>query len=102
MKRLPLVRYTTNPQDSEENETLSRAVFTELRERKPPGIAYALFRNGDAWTHLFVNLRADDSAEVTELDSFLAYQEALLDRCAVPPEPLRLQVELVDSYGLEV
>lgn len=100
MQRLTLVRYTTKPEATAENERLSRAVFDEVDAEKPAGISYALFRSGDEFIHLFINF-ADDSADrVTEMPSFQAYQMGLADRCATPPQITRSAVELIDSYGI--
>ncbi|MFA6264864.1 MAG: hypothetical protein WC670_03995 [Pseudolabrys sp.] len=103
MPRITMVRYTTKPDRTAENEALSRAVFTELHEKKPSGIAYGLFKEPDGATfvHLFVNLTEDSSAAVTDLPSFKAFEKAIRDRCEEPPQPSRLSVDLVDSYGLK-
>ena len=66
MQRVTLVRYTTNRTARTKNETLSRAVFREL-SLTASGVIAALFRDGDDFVHLFVNLKGDDSAAVTEL-----------------------------------
>jgi hypothetical protein len=100
MQRVTLVRYTAKPDRAAENEALARAVFDELRKAAPPHVAYALFRNGAEFVHLFVNLRADDSSPVTELPSFKAYAKDVLARCEAPPEPMRLSLQLLEEYGL--
>ncbi len=73
MQRVTLVRYTAKPGRDDENEALSRAVFRELRTTSPDHLAYALFRDGLDFVHLFVNARTDDSSALTELPSFKAY-----------------------------
>jgi len=100
MQRVTLVRYVAKPDRATENEALARAVFDELRRTAPPHIAYALFKNGPEFVHLFVNLRADDSSPVTELPSFKVYAKDVLERCEAPPEPMRLSLQLLESYGL--
>lgn len=100
MQRVTLVRYTARPDRADENEALSRAVFAELRAAAPKDVAYALFRDGAEFVHLFVNAAADDSAAVTELPSFKAYAKGVADRCEAPPEPLRFSLSLLESYGL--
>jgi hypothetical protein len=100
MQRLTMVRYTTHPRDTEENERLARAVFDEVRAEAPEGVAYAVYREGDDWVHLFANLRDDNSDALTELPSFKAYLADLQARCATPPQPQRLSVRLLESYGL--
>ncbi len=99
MPRVTLVRYETKPERAEENEALSRAVFAELDTTQPPNVAYALFRNGDAFLHLFVNFADDSSDAVTELPAFKRFQKDATERWSVPAEPVRLRVDLVRSYG---
>lgn len=99
MQRVTLVRYTTKPDRAAENEALSRAVFAQLREAPPDGVAYALFRDGDEFIHVFLNLKEDESAPVTELPTFKAFERGVVERCDVPPKATRLAVQLVDSYG---
>ncbi len=99
MQRVTLVRYTTKPDRAAENEALSRAVFAQLRSTPPEGVAYALFRDGDEFIHVFLNLKNDDSAPVTELPAFKAFQKGVVERCDVPPQATRFAVQLVDCYG---
>lgn len=99
MQRVTLVRYTTQPERADENETLSRAVFRELRSTAPNGVLYALFRDGNDFVHLFVNLNGEDSDAVTELPSFKAFAKDSGARHQAAPEVLRLGARLVDSYG---
>jgi len=100
MQRVTLVRYTAKPDRAAENERLARAVFAELKQAAPPHIAYALFRNGTEFVHLFVNTRDDDASELIGLASFKAYAKDVAERCEAPPEPLRLTGRLLESYGL--
>lgn len=99
MQRLTMVRYTTRSEASEENERLSRNVFDELRASAPGKVAYALFRSGDEFTHLFVNLADDDADTLTGTPAFQRFQADIRERCMVPPQVTRLSVQLVDSYG---
>lgn len=100
MQRVTLVRYTAKPDRAAENEALSRAVFAELKAAAPDHVAYALFRDGAEFVHLFVNTEADDSSAVTELPSFKIYAKDVVERCEAPPEPMRLSLRLLQSYGL--
>jgi hypothetical protein len=100
MQRLTVVRYTIKPEQIAENETLSRAVFDELRATAPEHAAYALYRNGPEFIHVFMNLAADDAAVITELPSFKAYQKDFEARCEAPANVLRLGLDMLDSYGL--
>ena len=100
MQRVTLVRYTAKPDRAAENETLARAVFAELRATAPDHVTYALFRDGVDFVHLFVNAQADNSSAVTELPSFKAYAKDVVERCEAPPQPMRLSLHLLESYGL--
>ena len=100
MQRVTLVRYKTKPEGADENEALSRAVFAELRRTAPPHVAYALFRNGCDFVHVFINAEADDSSPVTELASFKVFTKDAESRWEAPPEQIRLGMRLVESYGL--
>jgi hypothetical protein len=94
-----MVRYIAKPEHAAENEGLSRAVFAQLRSSVPEGVAYALFRDGNEFIHVFLNLRADESAPVTELPAFKAFEKGIGERCEEPPKATRLAVQLVDCYG---
>src|SRR5260221_9103618 len=100
MQRVTLVRYTAKPDRAAENERLARAVFAELEATAPIHIAYALFRDGVDFVHLFINTAADDSGPLTDLSSFKAYAKDVGQRCEAPPEVTRLGVRLLESYGL--
>jgi hypothetical protein len=101
MQRLTFVRYAAKPDRADENEALSRAVFTELRARQPAGIAYALCRAGDEFTHVFINFEGDASEPLTELASFKAFGARGPDRQVAPPEVVRMSVNVLESYGFE-
>jgi hypothetical protein len=99
MQRVTMVRYTAKPECADENERLSRAVFAELRELRPPGIAYTLCRAGDEFVHVFINFNADESESVTELASFKAFSAGGPDRWVAPPDIVRLGVNVVEAYS---
>ena len=99
MPRVTLVRYTAKSDRANENEALSRAVFAELHRTTPVNVAYGLFRKGDDFVHLFVNLDNDDSSAVTELPTFKAFSKDADSRYVAPPQVERLSLELVASYG---
>jgi quinol monooxygenase YgiN len=100
MQRVTLVRYTTRPGQGDENEVLSRAVFEALRAARPAHISYSLFRAGDDFSHLFINSANDDAEPLTELPSFKAYVADIASRCVAPPAVIRIDAELLESYGL--
>jgi hypothetical protein len=99
MQRVTLVRYAAKPDHADENEALSRAVFAELKAANPPEAAYALFRDGNEFVHLFVNFEADDSSPITDLSSFKAFMREIDARCEAPPLTTRLALHCVESYG---
>jgi hypothetical protein len=101
MQRVTFVRYTAKPECADENERLSRAVFAELREKRPPGIAYTLCRTGDEFVHVFINYNADESESVTELASFKAFSAAGPDRWLAPADVVRLGVHVIEAYSAE-
>ena len=100
MQRVTFVRYTTKPNRAAENEALARAVFAELKAAAPGNVAYALFRDGATFVHLFVNVETDDSIALTELSSFKAFSKNVEERCEAPPEVIRLSLHLLEAYGL--
>jgi hypothetical protein len=100
MQRVTLVRYAAKPDRADENQTLSLEVFNELKTVRPDNIAYALFRDGVDFVHLFVNLRGDDAGVLTDLPTFQAFAKDVNDRSEAPPEATRLSLKLLASYGL--
>ena len=100
MQRVVFVRYTVKPDQIAINEKLSRAVFKELRAAAPEHLSYALFRNGADFVHSFVNLRGNDSEALIGLPSFKAFSQDVNARAAGPIEQIRLEVNLLESYGL--
>lgn len=100
MQRVTVVRYTAKAERADENEALSRAVFDELRLKKPGNLAYGLFRSGDEFLHLFINTAEADSKILTGLPSFEAFGKQVSTRVVKEPIPERYDFELVDSYGL--
>jgi hypothetical protein len=100
MQRVTLVRYTAKPDRADENEALSLAVFSELKITQPQHVAYALFRDGAEFVHLLVNTRDDDASAVTELPTFKAFAKDVSQRSEAPPEPMRVTMNLLASYGL--
>jgi hypothetical protein len=101
MSRVTLVRYATKPERADENEALSRAVFEELKTVRPEGVAYALFRDGVNFVHLFVNFEGDEAAALTELPSFKAFSQGSSERFEAPADQLRITTKLVTAYGFE-
>ena len=101
MQRVTIVRYTAKADRADENETLSRAVFAELREKRPPGLSYALCRAGDEFMHIFINFNGDESESLTGLASFKAFSAEGPSRWAAPPDVVRKGVNVLEAYGFE-
>ncbi len=101
MQRVTMVRYTAKPERADENEALSRAVFAELREKRPPGIAYTLCRTGDEFVHVFINFDADESESLTDLPSFRAFSASGQERWTAPPDVVRSSVNVIEAYSAE-
>jgi hypothetical protein len=100
MQRLVFVRYTVKPDQIAENEALTRAVFKELRSTAPKDLMYSVFKKDADFVHVLVNSRADNSEGLTALPSFKAYASGVEERCTGPIEPIRLGLDLIESYGL--
>ena len=87
MKRT-IVRYRVKPDRVAENEALVRAVYAELHDTRPDGIAYATYKLADGVT--FVHIARSDlpdgsSAPLTELAAFQEFTRDVRDRCDEPP-----------------
>ena len=100
MPRVTLVRYTAKPDRADENEALARAVFEELKTVRPADIAYALFRDGPDFLHVFVNTVDDSADALTELPAFKAFGNGQMERLEAEPAVTRSIMDLVASYGL--
>ena len=100
MQRLVFVRYTVKPSQIAENQALTRAVFKELHGAAPKDLMYAVFKKDAEFAHVLINSRADSSEGLTSLPAFKAYASGVEDRAAGPIEPIRLNFELIESYGL--
>ena len=81
-----LVRYRAKPEQADENQRLSAAVFDELEQKAPTGLRYAVFRlPDDTFVHI---ARSDDGARpLSSFESFRAFQKGIRERCAEPPQP---------------
>jgi hypothetical protein len=99
MKRF-MVRYTVKPDRAEENVSYIAAVFRQLEKERPDSVRYAVFRLDDGVS--FIHLVAIDGEgnALRELSAFQAFLDGIIDRCAVPPETIPLQVlETYRVYG---
>ena len=92
-----LVRYKTTPQGAEINVALAHAVFDELRKLAPAGFRYATYRLADGVSFVHLASYASETAPLTALASFKAFQKDLKDRCA--ETPVVTELTAVDSYA---
>jgi len=102
MQRVTVVRYTTKPGRADENEALSRAVFSELRAKAPDSIGYAVFRQGQDFLHLFVNFDGVDAGMLVDLPKFKAFSQGGPDRWTAEPDIQRYDMALMESYGFDL
>lgn len=81
-----MVRYTTRPDQADENARLIGDVFESLRQTAPAGLTYASYRLEDGVS--FVHVASVDDADnhpLRQLAAFQAFTAGVRDRCDVPP-----------------
>ena len=85
MKRT-LIRYKTKPDMAGRNAELIAAVFEELKATQPEGVRYLSLRlDDDTFVHFVEN--ESDSAAISGLAAFKAFQNGIRERCIEPPQP---------------
>ena len=91
MKRV-VVRYKVKADKADENVSLIKKVFEDLKAKAPQGLRYASFHSDDGLT--FVHMASietdDDSNPLAQSDAFKAFQAEIKDRCEEPPEATSL------------
>ena len=81
-----LIRYKTKPDMADRNAGLIAAVFAELKATQPAGVRYLSLRlDDDTFVH-FVETESD-SAAISGLAAFKAFQSGIRERCIEPPQP---------------
>jgi hypothetical protein len=80
-----IVRYTTHPEQAEENQRLIRAVFAELAERRPEGLRYVVTRLEDGVSFVHLATFDGDVNPLTTSSAFREFVSGIGDRCVVPP-----------------
>jgi hypothetical protein len=85
MARTVIVRYTTRPDQADENERLIREVFAELAASRPPGLDYAAYRLEDGVSFVHVATIEGDENPLTSLAAFRTFVSGIGDRCVDPP-----------------
>jgi len=93
-----MVRYETKPDRADENQALIEAVFAELRDRRPRGFSYRVFRleDGVSFVHVVIEEDVDDPDSLQDVAAFQVFAKDVGDRCAVPP--LAMGATVVGAY----
>lgn len=99
MKRV-MVRYKVKDGQSDANEVAIRAVFDELKRKKPSGLRYVSFKleDGVSFVHIASIETKDGSNPLLTVDAFKAFQQGLKGRVA--GEPVATELHAVGSYEL--
>jgi len=92
-----LVRYRTRPDQADENQRLSAAVFSELKEKAPAGLRYAVFRLPDD-TFVHIASLEDGAAPLSSFEAFRAFTGGVRERATEAPQAA--QPVLVGNYGM--
>jgi hypothetical protein len=81
-----IIRYQVKLDRVAENEALVRAVYAELHERQPAGMAYATYKLDDGVSFVHISLVEDDGrSPLLDLRAFQAFLKDVNDRCDVLP-----------------
>ena len=92
-----VVRYRVRPGRADENESLVRAVYRELDEKKPDGLRYMTFRLEDGVSFVHISESEGEDNPLTHLDAFQEFQREIEDRCE--EGPVVTPADEVGSYG---
>ena len=80
-----VVRYTTRPERTEENQQLIEAVFQELAAKTPDGVRYLVLKVGDGSFVHFVEVEGEVHP-LRGLAAFQAFQSGARERCLEGPQ----------------
>jgi quinol monooxygenase YgiN len=83
--RQVMVRYKVKPDRVDENETLVRAVYEELRRSEPSGLRYATFRLDDGVSFVHLAITEDEQSPLAEVSAFKEFQQDIGARCEEAP-----------------
>jgi Antibiotic biosynthesis monooxygenase len=83
--RQVMVRYKVKPDRVDENETLVRAVYEELRRAEPSGLRYATFRLDDGVSFVHLAITEDGQSPLAEVSAFKEFQQDIGARCEEAP-----------------
>jgi len=93
-----MVRYTTKPDQADENARLIETVFEHLKREAPPGLSYTSFRLDDGVSFVHVASMEDGNHNpLTQLAAFKAFTAGIRERCDV--QPVTTVLEEVGRYS---
>ncbi len=92
-----VVRYTTDPKHTDENERLIRDVFDELAEQPPSGLRYLVIRLDDGVTFVHVAIVDDDTNGLVGRPAFQTFVSGIGDRVVEGPSPV--DGTLIAAFG---
>ncbi len=97
MSTTTVIRYRTKPERADENQKLIEDVFAELAERRPAGLRYASYRQGDGTSFMHVvTVDGDAPNPLVGLDAFGRFQADIAARC--DEQPVATDATVVGSY----
>jgi hypothetical protein len=88
--RQVIVRYKVKPEKADENVSLVKAVYAELKEKNPEGLRYATFVADDGVTFFHVASITAEQSPLGQIDAFKEFQANIKDRCDEPPAPVNI------------
>ena len=88
MSKATVVRYTTRPEASDENEHMIKAVFTQLADERPEGMRYVAIRLDDGVSFVHVAVFDGDDNPLQALSAFGEFASTVATRCADGPSPV--------------
>ena len=96
-----MVTYTVKADRVEENKTLVRAVYGALRALNDPDVHYSTFvkEDGRTFVHIAFFPSKEKQGVLGSLPEFQAFQEGIVDRCDVPPNPEPLEYVGSANFG---
>jgi hypothetical protein len=92
-----VVRYKVKPERLAEHEALIAAVFAQLAELAPAGIAYEVMRLADGLGFVHVATQSTEVNPLLGLPAFKAFAAEIKSRCDEPP--VSSECTRLGSYG---
>ena len=92
-----MVRYTTKPEQTEENQRLIEAVFQQLAAETPDGVRYLVLKLGDGDFAHFIELEGEVHP-LRAMAAFQAFQSGARERCQ--EGPVHTQATVIGNYRM--